>query len=469
MVFSSLIFLYAFLPLVLILYKLPKTIRGKNVVLFIASMFFYAWGEPVWIFQMLISGTSVYVFALLVDKYSSDKKKAFFFLILGIISALVPLAIFKYSSFLIKNFNVLTGYNLTLPKFKMPIGISFYTFQIISYIVDLHRGECTVQKNIFKFWLYEALFPQLIAGPIVRYSDVESEINSRTVSPADEAYGITRFAVGLSKKVLLANYAGNIVSKTIAPDVLNDATALSSAIGLLAWSFQIYFDFSGYSDMAIGLGRIFGFHFKENFNYPYISSSVTEFWRRWHISLGTFFRDYVYIPLGGNQKNQAFNIFAVWFLTGLWHGADWNFILWGLFFAFFLVLEKYFLKKLFSNLPRFIRLFYTLTVIYLSWAIFYYTDLSDLCLFFTKLFALNKTEVLDFESRMFLEQNLFFFMLAAFASTPAAFNFAMRLFKKTSYNRVFTTFNAVTVIFAIILCTASLVGDSFNPFLYFRF
>lgn len=364
---------------------------------------------------------------------------------------------------------MLTGYNLTLPKFKMPIGISFYTFQIISYIVDLHRGECTVQKNIFKFWLYEALFPQLIAGPIVRYSDVESEINSRTVSPADEAYGITRFAVGLSKKVLLANYAGNIVSKTIAPDVLNDATALSSAIGLLAWSFQIYFDFSGYSDMAIGLGRIFGFHFKENFNYPYISSSVTEFWRRWHISLGTFFRDYVYIPLGGNQKNQAFNIFAVWFLTGLWHGADWNFILWGLFFAFFLVLEKYFLKKLFSNLPRFIRLFYTLTVIYLSWAIFYYTDLSDLCLFFTKLFALNKTEVLDFESRMFLEQNLFFFMLAAFASTPAAFNFAMRLFKKTSYNRVFTIFNAVAVIFAIILCTASLVGDSFNPFLYFRF
>lgn len=221
--------------------------------------------------------------------------------------------------------------------------------------------------------------------------------------------------------------------------------------------------------MAIGLGRIFGFHFKENFNYPYISSSVTEFWRRWHISLGTFFRDYVYIPLGGNQKNQAFNIFAVWFLTGLWHGADWNFILWGLFLAFFLVLEKYFLKKLFSNLPRFIRLFYTLTVIYLSWAIFYYTDLSDLCLFFTKLFALNKTEVLDFESRMFLEQNLFFFMLAAFASTPAAFNFAMRLFKKTSYNRVFTIFNAAAVIFAIILCTASLVGDSFNPFLYFRF
>lgn len=475
MVFSSLFFLYAFLPLCLLIYHLVKKIEHKNAVLLVFSLFFYAWGEPFWILQLLLSGSLVYLFGRLLAACRPDReqrsRKAF--LILGIVAALLPLIIFKYSDFFISNLNALLGLGIPQANFALPIGISFYTFQIISYIVDLYWGNCQVQKRLDHFLLYESLFPQLIAGPIVRYTDVEQALTQRQPSSKDRALGVRRFVAGLAKKCLIANYAGGLVEKTLGSSRLGQLSGLEALLGLLAFTLQIYYDFSAYSDMAIGLGRIFGFHFPENFNYPYISRSVTEFWRRWHISLSSFFRDYVYIPLGGNRRHQSLNLFIVWLLTGFWHGASWNFIFWGLYYFFFLILEKTVLLRLFQRAPRLLGYLYMVPVTLLGWALFYFTDLSKLGLFLTRLLALEGP-FLNLEGRLLLRQNFLFLVLALLGSLPILPWIKDRINRSYSELQIHASYyylaaNLCQVLGLLLLSTASLAGASYNPFLYFRF
>lgn len=473
MVFSSLVFLYAFLPLCLLFYRIPRGIRGRNTVLLVFSLIFYAWGEPIWILQMLLSGMLIFLFGLLIDKSRVLPRQKKIYLALALTSALLPLFIFKYSGFFMENLSALLGLHLTIPQLTMPIGISFYTFQIISYAVDLSRGDCKVQKNLADFWLYEALFPQLIAGPIVRYVDVEHEIYERSTTANDLAEGLKRFVTGLAKKTIVANYAGSIVEQTWGSGRLSSLSSLEMLLGCIAFTFQIYYDFSAYSDMAIGLGRIFGFHFKENFNYPYIAASVTDFWRRWHISLGTFFRDYVYIPLGGNRKHQYFNIFLVWFLTGFWHGASWNFIIWGLYFCAFLVLEKTILLARLQRSSRVLQTLYMLPIILFGWAIFYFTDLSQLSIFFRRLFGLDGAVFAGLEARLLFRQNWLFFALAMLGACPV-FPWLKKRYPLTQSARfrasgLYLSVTLVRVLGLLLLSTAALAGQSFNPFLYFRF
>lgn len=340
MVFSNTLFLYLFLPINLILYYAVKSRKWENFILIIFSLAFYAWGEPVWIFLLIFSSLVDYGHGLFIEKYRGTKLAK-----IGLLSSICInlglLITFKYSAFLYENLNNIFNLSLEIPKFSLPIGISFYTFQTLSYTVDVYKGEVKAQKHFSKFLMYVSLYHQLVAGPIVRYSDVEEEIESRVTTVENFSSGISRFTIGLAKKVLIANVAGQFVTQYMNSD-LSSITVLEAWFGIAMFTIQIYFDFSGYSDMAIGLGKMFGFTYMENFNYPYISKSATEFWRRWHISLGSFFRDYVYIPLGGNRKNMIFNLFVVWFLTGIWHGASWNFILWGLYFGILVYLEKRF-------------------------------------------------------------------------------------------------------------------------------
>lgn len=472
MVFSSLFYLYAFMPITILLYNFSKSIKYKNIILFVASMFFYAWGEPIWIIQMLLTGLLVYISGLFIHKYENQKTKAKTALILGIIFALIPLIVFKYSGFFIKNINDVFSTRFLIPKWSMPIGISFYTFQTISYIVDLYRGECGVQKSLFKFWLYEALFPQLIAGPIVRYVDVEKEIESRKTLSSDLSEGMRRFIVGLAKKTIIANYAGSIVTQTLVGDALSRGSSLQLIIGIFAFTIQIYFDFSAYSDMAIGLGRIFGFHFKENFNYPYISASITEFWRRWHISLSSFFRDYVYIPLGG-KYNRIRNLIVVWLLTGFWHGANWNFILWGVYNLIFILIESYILRDFIKKIPKLIRWIFIFFITMIGWSIFYFEDLNSLFLFFRKIFMMDGSQFIGFEAKSILSQNIIFFTFALISSFPIVPFIKNRIFNEDENGMVNTNLKLILNVFIIlvllILSTASLVGASYNPFLYFRF
>lgn len=475
MVFSSLFFLYAFLPLCLIIYPLVKKIEHKNLVLLIFSLFFYAWGEPFWVIQLLISGSLVYLFGRLMAACRPDReqKSRKLFLILGIMSALIPLLIFKYSDFFIENLNALLGSAIPLPGFTLPIGISFYTFQIISYIVDLYWGNCQVQKRLDYFLLYESFFPQLIAGPIVRYTDIEKAMTDRHPSAKDRALGARRFIAGLAKKCLIANYAGSLVEQSIGSSRLGQLSGLEALIGLVAYTIQIYYDFSAYSDMAIGLGRIFGFHFPENFNYPYISRSVTDFWRRWHISLSSFFRDYVYIPLGGNRRHQMLNLFIVWFLTGFWHGASWNFIFWGLYYLVFLILEKTFLLSALERAPRFVGYLYMIPVTLFGWALFYFSDLSKLGIFLGRLFAANGPFV-NLEGRVLLRQNLLFLIIALVGSLPILPKLKDLVNRKYSELDVhaspyYFAASLVQILGLLLLSTASLAGASYNPFLYFRF
>lgn len=476
MVFSSLFFLYAFLPLCLITHEIPKQIKHKNWVLLAFSLFFYAWGEPFWIIQMVLSGSLVYAIARLMASTDKTKepglRKGFF--VLGVIMALLPLVVFKYSDFFIANINAVFKINIPLPGFSLPIGISFYTFQLLSYLIDLYWSNVKVQKRLDYFLLYEAFFPQLIAGPIVRYIDIEEKLNNRRATLRDKALGAQRFMAGLAKKVLIANHAGQIVEQTLASGRLSQLSGLEALVGILAFSLQIYYDFSAYSDMAIGLGRIFGFYFNENFDYPYASLSVTEFWRRWHISLGSFFRDYVYIPLGGNRKHQYFNLFVVWLLTGFWHGASWNFILWGLYFLVFLILEKVFLHKVFAKAPKFVPYIYMVPVIVFGWALFYFTDLSDLGVFLTRLFSVGDIPFASLEARLLLKQNIFFLIFALVFSLPVwpkikdkiqGRRSALEWHATTGY----AVLSSIQIVSLLILCTASLAGDSYNPFLYFRF
>ena len=347
MVFSSLMFMCIFLPIVLIAYNLSKNLTYKNTVLIIASLFFYAWGEPIWVVLLIFSAFVDYINGRIIDKYYA-RAGATIALVSSLVINLGLLAMFKYSGFFIENINTFLHTSISNPNFKLPIGISFYTFQTLSYTIDMYRGKTRVQKSFLGFLAYVSMFPQLVAGPIVRYSTVASELNSRRVTADDFAYGVKRFTAGMCKKVMLANSSGAVASMVLDSTRL---TVASSWLGIIMYTFQIYFDFSGYSDMAIGLGRMLGFHFGENFEYPYISRSITEFWRRWHISLSTFFRDYVYIPLGGNRYHAIRNIFIVWLLTGLWHGASWNFIFWGLFYGVLLFIEKHCLKRNFKKFP----------------------------------------------------------------------------------------------------------------------
>ena len=377
MLFSSIPFLYYFLPCVLILYfVVPKCL--KNTVLLLSSLVFYAWGEPKYVLLMVVSITLGYVFGLLIEVWRGTKLSKLF-LILSIVTSIGLLGYFKYADFFIANFNAVTGLSVPLLKIALPIGISFYTFQILSYTVDVYRGEVKAQRNYISLAAYVALFPQLIAGPIVRYVDVAAQIESRESDPENVFRGVTRFCVGLGKKVLLADHVGQVADQLLGGS-FTGATTRGIWLGALMYMFQIYFDYSGYSDMAIGLGRIFGFRYMENFKLPYTSKSISEFWRRWHISLSSFFRDYVYIPLGGNRHLVYRNMAVVWLLTGLWHGASWNFVLWGAYFFVLLAIERLCVKPL-SHVPTVIRHILTLLCIAISWNIFYHTDIISLSYF----------------------------------------------------------------------------------------
>ena len=381
MLFSSLLFLYAFLPVCLLLYFLVPGLTGKNIVLLCASLVFYAWGEPVYVFLMLAVAALNWGFGLLLEK-----KRSKGLLALCVALNLASLVVFKYAGFLVENCNALFGAAFRVPQISLPIGISFYTFQALSYSVDVYRKDVGAQRSYWKFLLYVSMFPQLIAGPIVRYVDVAAQIESRESDPENVFRGVTRFCVGLGKKVLLADHVGQVADQLLGGS-FTGATTLGIWLGALMYMFQIYFDFSGYSDMAIGLGRIFGFRYMENFKLPYTSKSITEFWRRWHISLSSFFRDYVYIPLGGNRKHVYLNLFIVWALTGLWHGANWTFIAWGLWFFVLLIGEKFLWGKALSRLPSLLQHVYAMLLVILSWVLFRADDIGAALCYMAAMFG----------------------------------------------------------------------------------
>ncbi|MBR1422874.1 MAG: MBOAT family protein [Ruminococcus sp.] len=470
MVFSSITFLFAFLPAVLIVYYIaPKKLR--NLVLFLFSLVFYAWGEAVYIWLMLASTVVAYVTGLLADrsKRKKDSKLPFFAMLFAIVWNMGLLLFFKYTDFFINTANDAFGMNIKVLGFTLPIGISFYSFQTLSYVIDVYRGEVNSQKNFLTLGAYVALFPQLIAGPIVRYKDVEQQLMQRRETVDHFAKGVRRFAIGLGKKVILANNIGALFTLISETDQ-SEMSVCAAWLGTIAYTFQIYFDFSGYSDMAIGLGKMFGFDFLENFNYPYISDSITEFWRRWHISLSSWFRDYVYIPLGGNRKGklrQCINIMIVWFLTGFWHGANWNFMIWGVYFGVILLIEKLLIGKALKKAPKLIRHIYALFLIVMGWGIFAYVDFTALIQNFKNMFGLGGV---PFSNRFTVFNALTYtvtFIVLIIASTPYPKKLAARLEEKKPV--AFAVCEPLWIVLMLIVSTAYLAGNSFNPFLYFRF
>ena len=473
MVFSSLLVLFYFLPLVLAVYFIAPR-KFRNGILFFFSMIFYAWGEPVYVVLMIFSILLNFVAGFWVDKYKKRDQwgKAKGVLTISIILNLLLLGIFKYSDFFVENINQIFGLAIPLPRLELPIGISFYTFQAMSYSIDVYRDEAKMQPNFIAFGAYVALFPQLIAGPIVRFQTVADELVNRRENLDDFSQGIGRFMVGLGKKVLLANSIGMIWDQICAMGI-DTLPVLTAWIGILAFTFQIYFDFAGYSDMAIGLGRMFGFHFLENFDYPYLSKSITEFWRRWHISLGTWFREYVYIPLGGNRKGkgrQVFNLAIVWALTGIWHGASWNFLLWGCYFGVILIAEKLFLLKWMKRWPGFLQHFYALFLVIIGWVLFALTDLNQVGAYLAAMFGLNGAGFANEASLYVLTSNLILLVILALASTDwpkrMALSFMLRLKKREITSAVVQNVFLAAV---FLLSVAYLVNSSYNPFLYFRF
>ncbi len=457
MVFSSLLFLFFFLPIVLISYYIsPKNIR--LAVLFIASLIFYAFGEPIYIFLMIFSTIIDYTLGILIFKFKNDRFLKIFFLVISITINLSLLSFFKYSNFFITIVNDLFNKNFSLLNIPLPIGISFYTFQTLSYTIDVFRENISPQKNIISFGAYVSLFPQLIAGPIVTYESIERDINNK--NRETEALfndGVCRFIEGLCKKTLLANNIGYLF-ETLRSNNLNSISTLTSWLCIIAYFFQIYFDFSGYSDMAIGLGKMFGFNFNENFNYPYISKSITEFWRRWHISLGSWFKNYLYIPLGGNRvKHKYFNLFIVWVFTGFWHGANFNFIIWGIYFFILIMIEKMFLLK-FLERSKILSRIYSLFFIIIGWVIFVFEDKNSLSLFLSKMFSVNN--FIDREFLYYFKNFFIYILICILFSTPLMNNLKLKLPKFIS-----NTF----LILCFILSIAFIVNSSFNPFLYFRF
>ena len=457
MLFSSITFLYYFLPIVLLTYFFTPT-KYRNVILFISSLFFYAWGEPTYIILMLVSISVGYFFALGMNRFSKYRKIIF---ILSLVITLGFLFVFKYTNFFITNLNALLHVSIPLAKISLPIGISFYTFQIVSYLIDVYRNEVQEQKSFLHLATYISLFPQLIAGPIVRYKDVALELEHRTHS-FDKVYeGIRRFMLGLGKKILIANTMGAFV---VSATSLSDKSILLYWMLAIAIGFQIYFDFSGYSDMAIGLGKIFGFHFMENFNYPFIADSITDFWRRWHISLGSWFRDYVYIPLGGSRCSKArglFNIFVVWFLTGFWHGAEWNFILWGLFFWVVLMFEKRFLLSSLKD-HKVIAHIYVIFLVLISFIIFNSTSLGEIVISVKSMLGMNHLPLYNLSSLYYIRSYIVVFIIAVIGSTPLM----KKLVQKIKWSIYLEPFLWIVL---LVVCSAYLIDGSFNPFLYFRF
>ena len=465
MLFSSITFLYYFLPLIIIFYFLVP-FRFKNFVLLLFSLIFYSWGEPKYIILMILSIFCGYIEGLLVQK-SVEKKYSRWVLACSCCIHLGLLGYFKYFDFLIENINALGGH-LSPLRIALPIGISFYMFQIISYLIDVYRRDCNAQHNLISFGAYVSMFPQLIAGPIVRYKDIESQLLFRTHSISKASLGIRRFVIGLSKKVLLANSFGKLCSIFLETQ---DPSVLYYWLYAVSFALQIYFDFSGYSDMAIGLGKLFGFEFPENFNYPYMSKSVTEFWRRWHMTLGNWFRDYVYIPMGGNRvpkKRWFFNIAVVWFLTGLWHGAAWNFILWGLLFAVILVLEKQWIGKLLEK-HSIISHFYVIGVLIISFVIFNATDLQNLRDILLVLFTGNGLPFVSHEFLYYFKSYGVLLFVGILGATPLCKEIYSNLESKEKWNHAFTILEPLVLLILACIVTAYLINDSYNPFLYFRF
>ncbi|MCI8621070.1 MAG: MBOAT family protein [Clostridia bacterium] len=465
MLFSSINFLYYFLPCVLIIYFITPA-KYKNGVLLISSLLFYFYGEPIYILVMLGEILSAYIHGVLIDKYKKYKK---IFLISSIIISLGTLGIFKYSDFFITNINSLLKSKISLLNLVLPIGISFYTFQILSYVIDVYKEKVPVQRNFIKLATYVSLFPQLVAGPIVRYIDVQKEITKREHTFQNMSQGITRFCIGLSKKVLIANQLGELSQIFLQT---NEKSIIFYWIYGIAFSLQIYFDFSAYSDMAIGLGKMFGFHFLENFNYPYISKSITEFWRRWHISLGTWFKDYVYIPLGGNRVGKiklVRNILVVWMLTGFWHGANWTFILWGLLFGILLIIEKTFLLEKLEKMPKFLGHIYVIFIVMISFIIFNANNIGEAIKQITGLFGSNGEELINSYTIYYLKSYFVILVLAIIGATPLLKNTVNKLKEKIKIRKIINICEPLMIVILMLFVTSYLVDSSYNPFLYFRF
>ena len=467
MLFSSVSFLYYFLPITLILYFVSKD-KYKNIILLLASLFFYFYGEPKYTVLMLISAFSAYIHGILIEKFR-EKGYSKLFLVSGLVVSLGILIVFKYMDFIIKNINYISNSNIKLLRLVLPIGISFYTFQGLSYIVDVYKKDAKVCRSFVDFATYVCLFPQLIAGPIVRYTTIEDELKNRTHSFDKFAYGVNRFVVGLAKKVILANNLGMLV------DIMtksNEKSVLSYWMVAIFFSLQIYYDFSGYSDMAIGLGRMFGFDFLENFNYPFISKSIKEFWRRWHISLSSFFRDYVYIPLGGNRVSRGrwiFNLLIVWSLTGLWHGDSWNFILWGLYFAILLIIENLFLQNILNKLPALIQHIYAKFFIIISFVIFNNENIKDLWSSLYNMFNFKGLDLYNDFSTYYLKSYTVLLIVSVIGATPILKNIIQKINKNVTGQKVISIINPILNIVLLVVVTAYLIDGSFNPFLYFRF
>ena len=499
LVFSNLEFLYLFFPLCMLCYFLAKTTSARNIVLIVFSLVFYAWGEPVYIFLMLGTLAVDYLFGLLLERFQGRKLNRLF-LTVAMIFNFGLMGIFKYAGFAVESLNGVLGTSIPVPAIALPIGISFYTFQVVSYLIDVFRGEVKAQHEPHKLLLYVSLFHQLIAGPIVRYEHIANEIEHRTVTPSEISMGIDRFIVGLAKKVIIANSAGELAKVYLDSTNIASLSVVALWFGVAMYTIQIYFDFSAYSDMAIGMGRMIGFHYHENFNYPYISRSITDFWRRWHISLSSFFRDYVYIPLGGNRcskQRHIFNLFVVWGLTGLWHGANWNFVLWGLYFFALLVIEKYLYPIIWKAINdfresrglrkwkapyRILQHAYSLFLIMIGWTLFYYTDFGKLGIALKGMFGLNGNAFSDSLIMGAISNNIFFVIVAIIACCPV-----LKILK-TLYIRVCRLgqskdgkkgsdvpatiayiIKGIALAALLFIATAMLAGATYNPFIYTRF
>ena len=464
MVFSSLVFMFAYLPITLLAYYLVPR-QGRNIFLFIVNLIFYGWGEPRLVLLMVFNIFFNYIGGWLVDKYRADAKKKKLFLILTCVLDIGILAVFKYTGMITETLNMLPFLNIPELQISLPIGISFYTFQTMSYVIDVYRDDAPVSKNFINFGTYVALFPQLIAGPIVRYRDIAEQLVNRRETLEMFTKGVKLFMVGLAKKVIIANTMGTLTTNIFA--TTDENGVVGTWVGMIAYTFQIYFDFSGYSDMACGLGNMMGFEFLKNFNYPYIAKSITDFWRRWHISLSTWFKEYVYIPLGGNRKGvkrQILNLLIVWGLTGLWHGAAYNFVLWGLYYGLLLILEKFVLKKFLDRLPSFVQHIYTLFIIIIGWGLFYFTDVGQLGEFMVDLFNFGNGICGD-QAFNLIMSNMPMLIIAAVASTPLA----TMLYTRFEHRRFMWIPETLYGMGVLAVSTASLVNQSYNPFLYFRF
>lgn len=468
MLFSSIVFLFTFLPAVVILYYLLP-VRFRNVILLLASLVFYAWGEPVYLFLMLLSILFNYFSGQDIARNLQDKRAAKRSLVFNLIINLAVLGFFKYEGFVLDTLNGILPVHISYHALPLPIGISFYTFQILSYIIDVYRGNVKVQTNLPNFALYVTMFPQLIAGPIVQYADVDEQLASREVSRTKFGEGSMYFIRGLAKKVLLANTSGMIFTE-VSGLAKGNIAVMTAWLGAFAYMFQIYFDFSGYSDMAIGLGKMFGFEFNMNFNYPYVSKSITEFWRRWHISLSSWFRDYVYIPLGGNRVSKIKhirNLLIVWFLTGLWHGAAWNFVAWGLYYGVILIIEKYLLSPVLDRLPDVVRHIYSIVLVVIGWVLFFSSSFGQAADYIRVMFGAGAHGFADRESMYLLTSNLILWLILIFGSTPLVHFRYEHMLRTKKWNT--TIINSVVYVALFIVCIAYLVTETYNPFLYFRF